>query len=61
MIDLCLINPNNRTPAPFAAIEPPLWLGLIAGYHLAEGKSVAIIDAAAEGLTVAGNFLKGKN
>ena len=52
MIDLCLINPNNRTPAPFAAIEPPLWLGLIAGYEKAHGKKVAVLDAEAENLTI---------
>jgi anaerobic magnesium-protoporphyrin IX monomethyl ester cyclase len=51
-VDLVLINPNNRTPAPFAAIEPPLWAGLIAGYRIAQGDTVAIVDAEAEGLTV---------
>ena len=52
MTDLVLVNPNNRTPAPFAAIEPPLWLGLMAGHHLQIGENTAIIDAEAEGLTV---------
>jgi len=52
MINLVLVNPNNRIPAPFAAIEPPLWLGLIAGYRLAQGDNVAIVDAEAEELTV---------
>ena len=52
-VDLCLVNPNGGTPtSPFAAVEPPLWLGLIAGYRLAQGQRVAIVDAEAEGLTV---------
>ena len=53
MIDLVLVNPNGRIPAPFAAIEPPLWLGLIAGYYLNQGKTVEIVDAEAEDLTLA--------
>ena len=53
MIDLVLVNPNGRVPTLFAAVEPPLWLGLIASYHLGQGNSVAIVDAEAEGLTIA--------
>lgn len=52
MTDLVLINPNNRVPSPFAAIEPPLWAGLIAGHYLSNNIDVAIVDAEAEGLTV---------
>ncbi len=51
-VDYCLINPNNRTPAPFAAIEPPLWLGLTAMGLIKKDKTVAVVDAEAEGLTV---------
>ncbi len=51
MTDLVLVNPNNRVPSPYAAIEPPLWLGLIAGDRLYTSK-VAIVDAEAEGLTI---------
>lgn len=49
---LLLINPNSRVPSPYAAIEPPLWLGMIAGYHLAQGERVGIVDAEAEDLTI---------
>ena len=52
MIDLLLINPNNRMPAPFPAIEPPLWLGLIASYHMEQGEKVVCLDAAAENLNM---------
>ena len=31
MNSLLIVNPNARIPAPFAAIEPPLWAGLTAG------------------------------
>src|SRR3990167_11239216 len=52
MVDLVLVNPNNRNSSPFSAVEPPLWLGLIGGYNLSQGKSIAIVDAEAEGLSV---------
>jgi radical SAM superfamily enzyme YgiQ (UPF0313 family) len=51
-VDLLLINPNNKVPSPFAAVEPPLWASLIAGYQLSQGKSVRIFDAEAEGLDI---------
>lgn len=51
-INLVLVNPNNRVPLPFAAIEPPLWLGLIADYTVKYVGGVWIVDAEAEGLTV---------
>jgi len=46
------LNPNNRNPAPFAAIEPPLWLGLLAGQSRNLGEDVAILDAEADDLTL---------
>ena len=49
---ICLVNPNNRVPSPFSAVEPPLWLGLIAGDQIDKGQDVVIIDAEAESLTV---------
>jgi anaerobic magnesium-protoporphyrin IX monomethyl ester cyclase len=52
LTDLVIVNPNARIPAPNAAIEPPLWAGLIAGYNLSKLKSVSIIDAEAEDLSV---------
>ena len=57
MTDLVLVNPNCLTPAPFSAIEPPLWLGLIAGYQMVR-KSVEIVDAEAEGLTTTETILR---
>lgn len=47
MIDLVIVNPNNRILSPFAGVEPPLWLGLLASYYRDKGESVAIIDAEA--------------
>jgi anaerobic magnesium-protoporphyrin IX monomethyl ester cyclase len=52
MLDLCLINPNGNLQSPLEAIEPPLWLGLIADYNTKKGKSVEIIDAEAGNLTI---------
>lgn len=54
MIDLLLINPaaSREVYGPlndeFVAIEPPLWLRLIAGYVRDRGFSVMILDAEAE-------------
>ena len=45
--DLLIVNPNARIPAPFAAIEPPLWAGLCASWWGAD-----LMDAEAEGWTV---------
>jgi anaerobic magnesium-protoporphyrin IX monomethyl ester cyclase len=44
---MLIVNPNNRIKGIFSAIEPPLWAGLIAGYHNAE-----ILDAEAMDLTL---------
>jgi len=51
-MDTVIVNPNNRILSPFAAIEPPLWLGLIATHYRTKGKEVAIVDAEALDLTV---------
>jgi len=56
-LDLLLINPGNRTQVyqqlgkSLAAIEPPVWVGLMAGFARARSLSVNILDAAAEDLT----------
>jgi anaerobic magnesium-protoporphyrin IX monomethyl ester cyclase len=56
-LDVLLINPSNRVQVyqslskTLAAVEPPVWAGLIASFVRAKGKSVAILDAEAEGLT----------
>src|SRR3990167_6678753 len=39
---IVVVNPNNRIRSNLAAIEPPLWAGLIASYHHAQ-----ILDAEA--------------
>ena len=44
---MLVVNPNNRINSPFAAVEPPLWAGLIASYHNAD-----ILDAEALDLTL---------
>lgn len=57
-LDLVLINPNSRSQvyqslgAKLAAIENPVWAGLMANYSRCRGLSVEIIDAEAEGLSV---------
>lgn len=50
--DILLINPNSKTPSPFAAVEPPFWLGLIAWYEMKNGKEVFIVDAEAHELSI---------
>ncbi len=56
-IDLVLINPGNRSQVfqslghKLAAIEPPIWAGLMATFVRNRGFSVEILDANAEGLT----------
>jgi radical SAM superfamily enzyme YgiQ (UPF0313 family) len=56
-LDLLLISPSNRVQVyqslskTLTAVEPPVWAGLIASFVRARGKSVAILDAEAEGLT----------
>jgi anaerobic magnesium-protoporphyrin IX monomethyl ester cyclase len=55
-LDLVLVNPGNRTSvyqalgSTLAAIEPPVWAGLMATYVRRLGFSVRIIDANAEDL-----------
>ena len=56
-LDLVLINPSNRVQVyqslgkKLAAVEPPVWAGLMASFARKRGCSVAILDAEAEGLT----------
>src|SRR5688572_17976650 len=56
-LDLLLISPSNRVQVyqtlskNLAAVEPPVWAGLIASFARKRGCSVAILDAEAEGLT----------
>ena len=58
-IDLLLINPNSRRAVyqslgeNLAAVEPPVWAGLMASFARQKGLSVRIIDAEAEGLDAA--------
>src|SRR5262245_65931823 len=55
-LDLVLINPASRGGVyqslgkELAAIEPPVWAVLMAGYCLKRGISVEILDAEAEEL-----------
>ena len=55
-VDLVLVNPGNRTQiyqglgSHFAAVEPPVWVGLIASFIRTRGYTVAILDANAEQL-----------
>jgi radical SAM superfamily enzyme YgiQ (UPF0313 family) len=55
-LDLLLINPCARTGvyqrlgAELAAVEPPVWSGLIAEYVRRKGCSVEVLDAEAEDL-----------
>jgi anaerobic magnesium-protoporphyrin IX monomethyl ester cyclase len=55
--ELLLINPGGRLniyqalASEFAAIEPPIWAGLIATYLRRRGHNVAILDANAEDLS----------
>jgi len=56
-IDLLLVTPPSRLEVyqslsnDFAAIEPPVWSGLIANFVRAKGFTVQILDAEALGLT----------
>ena len=56
-VDLLLINPGGRKDeyqelgADLAAVEPPVWIGLLATNARDAGLSVAICDANAEALT----------
>lgn len=55
-LDLLLINPNSRARvyqslgSDLAAVEPPVWIGLIATFIRDRGYSVMILDAEAEGI-----------
>lgn len=56
-LDLLLVNAPSRigvyqSLSQLAAIEPPVWAGLIARHCLNKGFSVEILDAEAEGLTI---------
>lgn len=56
-LDAILVTPPSRLEvyqnlgSDLAAIEPPVWAGLIAEFLLARGYDVAMLDAEAEGLT----------
>jgi anaerobic magnesium-protoporphyrin IX monomethyl ester cyclase len=58
-LDLVLINPGSRTQVyqslgtKLAAVENPVWAGLMATFCRVKGLSVQIIDAEAEELTAA--------
>ena len=45
---MIIVNPNNRTPGKFAAIEPPIWCAYLASYL----KTDEILDAEMEGLSI---------
>jgi anaerobic magnesium-protoporphyrin IX monomethyl ester cyclase len=55
-VDLVLINPGGRERIyqslgqELTAIEPPLWLRLVAGYARDQGLSIAVIDSEADEL-----------
>ena len=54
--DLVVVNPNGRAGVyqslgvSLAAIEPPVWAGLLATFIRKRGFSAAIVDAEAEAL-----------
>src|SRR5262249_34156469 len=54
-LDLLLINPGGREriyqdlAAELTAVEPPLWLRLMAGYALDRGHKIGLIESEAEG------------
>ena len=56
-LDVLMVTPPSRVQVyqglsnDFAAIEPPVWAGLIAHYLRRHGLEVAMLDAEAEGLT----------
>lgn len=58
-LDLVLVNPGNRVQtyqslaSTLAAIEPPVWAGLMATFVRQHGFSVGILDANAENLAAA--------
>ena len=56
-VDLLIVNPPGRTQvyqslaSTLAGVENPVWAGLLAAFARVRGYHVAILDAAAEGLT----------
>jgi radical SAM superfamily enzyme YgiQ (UPF0313 family) len=58
-VDLVLVNPSSRQRVyqslarDLAAIEPPVWAGLMASFVRRRGWRTAVIDAEAEGLSPA--------
>jgi anaerobic magnesium-protoporphyrin IX monomethyl ester cyclase len=58
-LDLLLINPGSRMQVyqalgnELAAVEPPVWAGMMASFVRGKGRSVEILDAEAERLTPA--------
>jgi radical SAM superfamily enzyme YgiQ (UPF0313 family) len=58
-VDLVLVNASGRAriyqslATEVAAVENPVWAGLMAGFVRGHGHSVAVLDAAAEGLSPA--------
>jgi radical SAM superfamily enzyme YgiQ (UPF0313 family) len=56
-LDVVFVNPGGRRIAyqrlgdDLAAVEPPVWAGLMASYARRAGLEVAVVDANAEGLT----------
>jgi radical SAM superfamily enzyme YgiQ (UPF0313 family) len=56
-LDLVLVHPNSRSEvyqtlgATLAAVEPPVWAGMLATFVRKRGGSVAILDAEADELT----------
>ncbi len=56
-LDLLLINPSSRSQVyqslanELAAVENPVWAGLMASFCRTGGLSVDLIDGEAEGLT----------
>jgi len=49
---ILIVNPNNRLNSPFAAIEPPLWAGLITSDFIRRGYRSHILDAEASNLSL---------
>jgi radical SAM superfamily enzyme YgiQ (UPF0313 family) len=56
-VDVVFVNPGDRRQVyqtlgtSLAAIEPPIWVGLLAGFSRARGLRVEVIDANAEALS----------
>ena len=53
-VDLVLVNPSNKKSmfgslSELASSEPPLWIGLTAGFLRSKGFQIRVIDADAEG------------